>query len=1292
MARFAQIEITLRRREEAGYPVEMNYVPIDGDSDRRVPAEGAAYAAIDPDELRGLRPLEYGKTLGKWLFANQEFLAVFAEARGSLQSHRDDDPALRVRLTIHRDAQELDALHWETLCDFRGDPLLTGTEVLLSRYLSTTNPDPPSGRSDLRALIAVANPPEDGEGSLFAPVDVSTELKRAEDGFANSGITYQTLASGQSDSLGPATLEHILDQLDDGFDILYLVCHGGLMRDGVARLCLEEGLVDAAKVVTAVRSKKQLRLVILASCESAGKQTAASPGTLSAFGPMLVKAGVPAVVAMQGRIKMTTAATFLAAFFKELARGGGQIDRAMGAAREAALRDDCTDYWMPVLFLRLRSGNLWTENALPSPARSTAPAARPRDRGAVTPYRGLAHFGLEDQGFFFGREALCKALVDHLRVAPGVAENRFLGLVGPSGSGKSSLARAGLLGAFQRGELPGSEEWPLAVLRPGADPLESLAVALAPATGAAKTPASIRSQVEEFARSDRTLHLTTHLALGKRPPEQRLVVLVDQFEEVFTQCPDETMRRAFLDNLMVAATEPGGQTIVVLTLRADHYGSCAAYPRLAAALSDHQMLVGPMQEDELRRAIEQPAILAGAEFEPGLSDSLLEEVRGQPGSLPLLQYTLWELWNRRSGRRLTHAAYQAIGKVRGALERRAEELYGNLRPVEQAIVRRIFLRLVQPVEGGHAVRRRVQLRDLLPVKGDAEPVESVIARLAGAEARLLTLEAGDGDTGESVDIAHEALITNWPRLQGWLNEDLEFQLWLKRLDVSQEEWERTDRHPDSLLRGAVLQEAERWIETRATDLNRGESEFIEASANVEKLRLDQELAQQTELAEQQQARLKAETERAEVQTRSARRFRGFAFLLAVLALVAVAAAGYAFVQRAAAEREAAHATSLVLASASRDMPSADLQVLIAMHALARQDTPEAEAALYAAMEALRGPRFRPNADYTVLQLEFSPDGKLLATADDDGYVSLWNSETGFRARNRLPIAGGVESLVFRPDGTLAVATSSGLVRLIDTSGNPLGEVSVSAKGLRSLAINADGSRLATGSQDGAVALWTLPGEQRLALEGHTLAVLSMAFTPPKGEYLLSTSADGTAIAWEAATGRRLFQSGELKGDSMTAVAVNPTGEFAAMADLGGAIHFREIPSGKALGDRPADGRGIWALAFRPGGGLLVSSDQDSMVRFGDISSSGGYHERLAIPCGDGTAECRALTFLPDGHTLALAGARGGVWLVDTNLRKLFDQARASLDLRQIDQDACHAVIEPVTGQECEVPADFVPVN
>lgn len=454
------------------------------------------------------------------------------------------------------------------------------------------------------------------------------------------------------------------------------------------------------------------------------------------------------------------------------------------------------------------------------------------------PYRGLQVFDVEHAPFFFGREALTEWLLTELRPsARRVAgqENRFLAIIGPSGSGKSSLARAGLIAALKRGDIDGSADWPIAICRPGTEPLESLAIALSGVIDLGPSPSDIRHFIRDLEDDERMLHLTTRLALRNSPAERRVVLLVDQLEELFTLCRNEAHRQAFIENLLYASSVTDGQTMVVLALRADFYGKCAAYPTLAVALSDHQMLVGAMTEAELHQAIERPAQLVGVEFEVGLANTLVRDVRDQPGVLPLLQHALYELWQQQSGRRLEFKTYEAIGKVEGALAKHAESVYANLPELWQETARHVLLRLIQPGEATEDTRRRTSLVELLPLVGLPDAVKAVIRTLT--DARLLT--ADQIDDAETVDISHEALIHNWPRLQAWINEERATLLIHRRLTERVHLWEATDRDSSILYRGLELTEAMEWSKSYATRMNAQESDFLKASQEAEHTYLEQ---------------------------------------------------------------------------------------------------------------------------------------------------------------------------------------------------------------------------------------------------------------------------------------------------------------------------------------------------------------------------------------------------------------------------------------------------------------------
>ena len=410
---------------------------------------------------------------------------------------------------------------------------------------------------------------------------------------------------------------------------------------------------------------------------------------------------------------------------------------------------------------------------------------------AACPFKGLEPFDVGDAELFFGRERLVAELVARL---PGTS---LLGVIGPSGSGKSSAVRAGLLPALAAGVLPGSERWTRVLLRPGEQP----GAALAGALGGVSLPA----------------------ALDRLEPGTRLLVVVDQFEEVFTACTEPAERAAFLDALAsAAAADAEGRLLVVLALRADFYGACASHPRLARLLGGNQVLVGPMRPDELGRAIEEPAAAAGLVVEPELVARLVEETAGRTGGLPLLSTTLLELWERRSGDRLTIGAYERTGGVNGAVARLAERAYDRLSPAEAAVARNMLVRLAGAGEAEVAVERQVPLAELdLGRDAAARRVLDVLTAN-----RLVTVG------GETVEVAHEALLREWPRLRGWLEQDAEARRLHRHITLAAREWDAGGRDPGELYRGARLASALDLAAEHGDALNRLEREFLDEARLV----------------------------------------------------------------------------------------------------------------------------------------------------------------------------------------------------------------------------------------------------------------------------------------------------------------------------------------------------------------------------------------------------------------------------------------------------------------------------
>jgi DNA-binding SARP family transcriptional activator/WD40 repeat protein len=551
----------------------------------------------------------------------------------------------------------------------------------------------------------------------------------------------------------------------------------------------------------------------------------------------------------------------------------------------------------------------------------------------VCPFKGLAPFGASDAEYFFGRERLVADLVSRL------ASSTFAGLVGPSGSGKSSVLRAGLVPALQAGVLAGSNRWPVHFVRPGDADLPTLAA-------------------------------------------ERVVLVVDQLEEVFTACDDEEKRAGFIGQLVGLAA---GRALVVVALRADFYGRCAAYPRFAELLSRNHVLVAPLERDELARAIELPAARAGLQIERALVDTLVADVAGEPGGLPLLSTMLLELWRLREGRLLRYETYRSSGGVRGAVGRLAETAWGELSKAEQQVARSIMLRLAAG-ESGTVVGRRVPLKEL------GADRDELAAHVVGVltEARLLT--ASDG----TVELSHEALLTEWPRFRGWLEEDREGRRLHAHLAASAREWAHRGRDPGELYRGARLAAALEWAAEHEHEPNELERAFLAAGS--------------------------AESER------RVRRLHTLLAAAAVLLALAIAAGIVALAQRRSAQHEARVALARQLGAEALSEPRIDRAMLLAREAVNLDDSPQTEGTLLATL--LRDPA-APIKTFTLplgvrpLRISANPNGRALVVSDDSGELRFFDTTTGHETRPAFTDAMGYVPPVYAKGGALTLAIAAG---------------------------------------------------------------------------------------------------------------------------------------------------------------------------------------------------------------------------------------------------------------------------
>lgn len=859
------------------------------------------------------------------------------------------------------------------------------------------------------------------------------------------------------------------------------------------------------------------------------------------------------------------------------------------------------------------------------------------------PYPGMEPFRAEDAAHFFGRDALAARLLDAVE---DPAASGPIVLVGASGAGKSSLLRAGLLAGI---EARHGQDWPALLLpAPGPRPLTALAAAWARATG--RGAAEVRSA----------------LASGRLPgpapghPACRLLV-VDQFEEVFTRCPDPRERAAFIAAL--AGGGPGPRPRVVLGLRADHYGSCLAHPLLERALAAHQITVPPMREEDLRAAVEGPAAAAGLTLEPGLTDRLLHDLRegrsgDDAGALPFLAHALRETWLRRSGARLTLAGYQATGGIWRSVATTTEALYQSLDQAGRAGLRELLLRLVYfPPQGtvGGAVRQRVPL--------DRLPHPAIRDRLA--EARLITT---DQDTAQ---ISHEALLHAWPRLRRWIEEDAATLRLRQRVRAAAEEWHRSGRDAAFLYRGSRLEHAaaELLSQARRRPLDARSLEFLTAG---------QRAAARERYRERQRVRL----------------LRSTVVVIAVaLCLTVIAALAAVRQQRIAEEQREVAAYRALLAQAENTRaadPRLSLRQGLAAYAL--QPTADARRALF---ETLAASPFRGSVRLpagTTGGVRLGPGGRTLVTAGQDGSgLHLWDTGRVTRAGAgagplaTLPCDGArAEAAAFSSDGRTLAAPCGGAVTVWDIDGLAEGTAPrrLSAPAVTGLpgapeavALNEDGTVLAAAGwwpgdlaegreTGGALVLWDL-GEpeqpRRLSVTRRVYETDSVAFSPD-GDTLAAASAtlrgsgalDADSL-W-GVTGVRLWDASDPEQPRPGALTRGSNGHLAFSGDgsllatcQGNAVKLigvRGPGEAEVLAERSAHTDLVSGLALSADGERLATGSLNGEVTVWDVSDARSPERSRVLP---GHQSVSALAFGSGGALVSADEGNGEAELIRWDL-------------------------------------------
>ena len=842
--------------------------------------------------------------------------------------------------------------------------------------------------------------------------------------------------------------------------------------------------------------------------------------------------------------------------------------------------------------------------------REDAPAT------GMSPYKGLNCFDESDADFFVGREALTAKLIEHvLALTSGRSRHktRFLAVVGASGSGKSSLVRAGVVSALRWNKA--STDWRIHLLTPTAHPLESLAGTLTQESNSVMATATL---MDDLARDERSLQIFTRRIPGSMNGSCLLLV-VDQFEELFALCRSEEARAAFIGNLLTAASEADGPVIVVITLRADFYAHCANYPELREALAKHQEYIGAMNAEELRRAIEEPARRGRWELEPGLVDLLLNDVGREPGALPLLSHALFETWQRRRGHMLTLSGYAASGGVRGAIAETAESVFvDQFTHEQQAIARRIFLRLTELGDdsGAGDTRRRATFRELILKPEEANPTRAVLKALA--DARLIITSE------DFAEVAHEALIREWPTLHHWLEENREGLRLHRQLTEAAQDWSETNHDPDLLFRGARLAQTHEWVSTHQEEMNALEDEFLAASIEASERQVAEREAQRQRELEAAQKLAEAEKARAQEQASSVKRLRQRGVFLAGALALAMVAAIIAGVLANNARHQALISSVRELSNAANLNLEVDPErsVLLALEAVNKTYAndhmvlPEAEEALHSAVQASRIELILRGHTDAVWSAVYSQDGKKIATASSDGTVKVWDAATGKELLNVKSLTKGPRppGPAFEAWGWFWYATFS-----------------------------PDGKYLATADGDGIAHIWdAVTGEELHALKGHTNEVYHIEFSPD-GSRLVTVSPDGLAIIWDAHTGEKLRTISE--GSLPYWVVFSPDGSRIAVANFdGGWVSIWDVMTGERLRTLVHPNTKVASVSYSPDGRRIATTSRDHIVRIWDADSG---RELLTLYASTNSATNTA--YSPDGTRVAsvVRNSQVRIWDADT---------------------------------------------
>jgi WD40 repeat protein/transcriptional regulator with XRE-family HTH domain len=979
----------------------------------------------------------------------------------------------------------------------------------------------------------------------------------------------------------------------------------------------------------------------------------------------------------------------------------GSLDRVIEHAtlKDPLARYADTESLLADLRRAIQGGSGLTQLAAPDTS------ALPPLTAADNPYKGLRAFAEGDAADFFGREALIQQLL--VRLGEGGDLSRFLAVVGPSGSGKSSVVKAGLIPALRRGALPGSENWYIVDLLPGAHPFEEIEAALLRI--AVNPPESLLSQLCEDKRG-------LLRAVRRCLPEDRnieLVMVIDQFEELFTLVEDEATRALLLDNLVTAALDERSRVRFVITLRADFTDRPLQYVDFGEVLRQRMEIVLPMTPDELEQAVLRPAERVNLTLEPDLTAAIIRDVAGQPGALPLMEYALTELFDQRDGHRLTKAAYDEIGGVVGALGRRAEEVYSALGESAQSAARQLFLRLVTLGEGTEDTRRRVARAELdalqppsgsphlkttnggrgtLPIaalrdeEGQAGvsslPIGGFPMGRAGVgsaveafgSARLLAFDRDPITRGPTVEVAHEALLREWPRLRDWLANSREDVRMQRLLAAESAEWLKGQHDPSFLLVGSRLAQFEGWAAESAVALTVDERAYLEASLQERSRQQEEERLRQKRELEAAKKLAETERQRAEEQAANSKRLRQRAWaltgalglaLLLVIATIWLAGAANTNAQQANAEantRATAEAQALAQqGTAEAERGRADEQKSAALNAQATAESErgraEDNAAAAVAAQAEAETQRLSAEQQAAINFARELASNALMNLEKDQQLSLLLVLQAISVTQQAgiaPIPWDLQQALHD-----AVIQSRLFYAIPDVDG--LAWNALFSPDGKWIAVYGEVITGVTSIRDAST------GQELFSLDGYYVGAFS-----PDGKWLAMGGSDGvTAIGliWDVLTGERLITITIGKGgEAFPGYAFSPDGNWLAWSGNGegDAPRLWDLTAWRNAGAQPSltltlsdavrtlDGcNGMYAPpAFSPDGQRLATNCglNHSTVKVWDLATGQGLWESpepaIHTAPGDVSYMIFSVDFSPDGSRVVSCDHSGNVLVWD----------------------------------------------